>query len=260
MPQNIQLQACLADPDDVSEYRFLVNGKDIKYITVDSGVIPSEYISFEPVLKSFLPNFPPDDWNSGHVTKHQTTGDAFFATTTRSNFQGVENTWHGTKIDHLQLTWISRIRQNIRLITCSLFEQPVVYKFAEFPWQIPMMEAETTAYSWIHGECIGPRFLGHVTEAGRVMGFLIEYVPGRAARTEDLHQCQSVLGKLHSLAIKHGDINKHNFLIQEGKEEAVIVDFETMVRCHDKQELLREFEGLQEQLLESSGRGGVIEE
>lgn len=36
--------------------------------------------------------------------------------------------------------------------------------------------AETTAYEWIHGTGIGPAFLGHITEAGRVIGFLMEYI------------------------------------------------------------------------------------
>jgi hypothetical protein len=48
-PLDIQLQACLADPDGVSEYRFLVNFQDIKYITVEAGVIPLVYsISMRP--------------------------------------------------------------------------------------------------------------------------------------------------------------------------------------------------------------------
>jgi hypothetical protein len=173
--RDIQLQACLADPDGVSEYRFLIDKKDIKYITVEPGVIPPDDISFEPALKSWLPTFPPGDWNEGHVTKDPIAGNAIFAKTTRRDLPGVESIWHSEKIDHLKLAWAGRMRQNIRLVTCSLFEYPVVYKFAEFPWQISTMERETMAYSWIHGQGIGPQFLGHVTEAGRVIGFLIDH-------------------------------------------------------------------------------------
>ncbi|KAI0452626.1 hypothetical protein F5B21DRAFT_483061 [Xylaria acuta] len=46
---------CLADPDGVSELRFLVDRKDIKCITVEPGVIPPDDISFEPALKCGLP-------------------------------------------------------------------------------------------------------------------------------------------------------------------------------------------------------------
>ena len=71
---DIQLQACLADPDCVNECRFLVGGKDIKYITVESGIIPPEEISFQPVLESSLPIFSLGDLNEGHVVKDQSTG------------------------------------------------------------------------------------------------------------------------------------------------------------------------------------------
>ncbi len=259
IPRDIQLQACLAEPDGVSEYRFLVDRKDIKYITVEPGTIPPDDISFEPVLKSLLPIFPPGDWNKGQVAKDNITGNAIFTTTVHSDLPGVRDAWRGNKIDHLQLTWIDRMRQNIRLVTCPLFQHPVVYKFAEFPWQISMIERETTAYGWLHGRCIGPQFLGHVTEAGRVMGFLIEHVPGRTAEVEDLDKCQRALKRLHALRLKHGDANKYNFLIRDGKEEAVLVDFEATVRCQDEDELLREFEGLRGKPEETDGKGGVIE-
>ncbi|KAI4862164.1 alpha-galactosidase a precursor [Hypoxylon rubiginosum] len=254
---DIQLQACLADPDGVSEYRFLVDGKDIKYITIEPGVIPPDDISFEPALKSELPTFPPGDWNEGRVAKDKTTGNAIFVTSTRRDLPAVKNIWHDKKIDHLQLTWVDRMRQNIRLVTCPLFKHQV-YKFAEFPWQIPVMEMETTAYGWINGQGIGPQFLGHVTEAGRVIGFLLENIPGYTAEVNDLEKCQRVLKRLHALGLKHGDVNKHNFLIRDGKGEAVLIDFETTIRCQDERELTGELEGLREQLEENDGRGGVM--
>ena len=70
-------------------------------------------------------------------------------------------------------------------------------------------------YEWIDGHQIGPEFLGHLTEEGRVIGFLIERVfDCRHATPEDLSLCQHTLAKLHKLGIKHGDTNKHNFLIR----------------------------------------------
>lgn len=149
------------------------------------------------------------------------------------------------------------MRQNIRLVTCPKFESPVVYKFAEFPWQIPFLESETTAHSWIYGRGVGPRFLGHVTEADRVIGFLMEYVPGRTAEIQDLEKCQRALKQLHVLGFKHGDTNKHNFLISEGKEEAILIDFEAAVKCNDEAGLAEEMEGLPTQLRDQTGRGGV---
>lgn len=258
--QDIQLHACLADPDAPSEYRFLVDEKNIKYITIEPGVIPPEDISFEPALKSLLPAFPPGEWNEGLVVKDKITGSVAFARTVQADLPSVRNIWNSIKIDHLQLTWIDRIRQNIRLVTCPLFKYPIVYKFAAFPWQIPITERETTAYSWIYGQGIGPRFLGHVTEAGRVIGFLMENVPGRTAQVEDLDKCQRVLRRLHALQFKHGDVNKHNFLVSDEKDEAVLIDFETTVRSENQQELVEEFEGLRDRLEENDGRGGILVE
>ena len=84
-------------------------------------------------------------------------------------------------------------------------------------------------------------------------------VSGRTADVEDSAKCQRASRKLHKLGLKHGDINKHNFPIKEGTEEAFLIDFDTTTRCHDQQELSREFEGLQEQLEENTGRGGITE-
>lgn len=258
----MQLQACLADPDGVSEYRILVNQTEIKYITVDPGVIPPDDISFELALRGLLPAFPPRTWNEGHVAKDQTTGQAIFTKVIHRDLPGVRinNVWHDTKIDHLHLKWIDRVRQNIRVVMCPLFNRPVLFKFAEFLWQIAALEQETVAYRRIDNQGIGPRFLGHVTETGRVMGFLMEYVAGRTAETEDLERCQSVLAKLHRLGLKHGDINKHNFLIRDGDREALLVDFETTVECRSEEELTEELSSVQLGLEDDSGRGGVVED
>ena len=75
----------------------------------------------------------------------------------------------------------------------------VVAKFARFDWEIQYIENETTVYQWIDGHNIGPRFLGHLTEDARVIGFLME-------RIQDLEPCQQTLSRLHCLGIRHGDI------------------------------------------------------
>lgn len=53
----------------------------------------------------------------------------------------------------------------------------------------------------------------------------MEYIDGaRFADIGDLAACQEILSRLHSLGIKHGDVNKYNYLIRGGK--AMLVDFE----------------------------------
>lgn len=148
------------------------------------------------------------------------------------------------------------IHRNIHRVSCPQFDHSVLVKFAEFPWQIPFFEAETIAHQWIDGKGIGPKFLGHVTEAGRVIGFVMEFVDGaRTAEPGDLAACQSILARLHALGIKHGDINKHNFLVKNGT--VVLVDFETAQKCSVKEELESEYRRLEQSLKDPSRKGGV---
>ncbi|KAI0868672.1 hypothetical protein GGS24DRAFT_513036 [Hypoxylon argillaceum] len=235
----IQLLTVLVDfkDEDEGEYRFLINGKDVKYVTVDPGVFPKDDRTFAPVLGP-------------------STGRPIFSRTTNHVLPGVEHIWHPTLIDHLELQKLERLRQNIHIVTHPLFSRPVIVKFAEFPWQISYYEAETTAYEWIEGAGVGPKFLGHLTEAGRVIGFILENINGaQTAGPEDLNACQATLARLHSLGIKHGDINKHNFLVRDGK--AVLVDFETARKSDDREELEEEYRRLEESLRDPSCRGGV---
>ncbi|KAL5083733.1 hypothetical protein Trisim1_000939 [Trichoderma cf. simile WF8] len=120
---------------------------------------------------------------------------------------------------------VRQLRQNIHVVTHLQFDQTLVVKFAEFPWQMPCFEAEITAYEWLSSHGIDPKFIAHLTEAGRVFGFVMEYIDGaRFADIGDLAACQEILSRLHSLGIKHGDINRYIFLIREGK--TMLVDFE----------------------------------
>lgn len=255
---NVVLLATLVDSsdDDESEYRFLVDGKHIKYVTVDPGVLSKDDRTFAPTLLATLPPFPPGDWNEGHITKDPLSAHPVFSRYTRNDLPEISNAWHHTRIDHLELKKLHRLRQNIHVVTHPLFDRAVLVKFAEFPWQIPFFESETTAYEWIDGQGVGPKFLGHLTEDGRVFGLVMEYIDdARPADIGDLATCQGVLAKLHSLGIKHGDINKYNFLVRDG--EAVLIDFETAQRCCETKELEGEYAHLEHSLSDSSRRGGT---
>lgn len=72
------------------------------------------------------------------------------------------------------------------------------------------------------------------------------------------HSPSLALSKLHELGIKHGDINKHNFLIRDG--EVTVVDFDMAVKVGDVKELEHEMENLRGQLMDTSGRGGRVVE
>ncbi|PVI01100.1 hypothetical protein DM02DRAFT_591635 [Periconia macrospinosa] len=254
---NIQLLQASADPDDASEFRILVDDKSIKYITIDAGVYEVDDMCFGPSLVSILPSLPSGKWNTGYITRHPTDGSPYFASVAEVKFPGIKNPWCEVQIDYLELRMGEKLRSNVYEATHPQFDSTIVVKFARFDWEIPQLDAETSAYQWIEGHGIGPKFLGHVSEDGRVIGFIMEKISDcRHATPEDLSICQAALSRLHNLGIKHGDTNKHNFLIHDGK--AILIDFDCSTQNNDAGILDEEFRGLEGQLCDGSGRGGVV--
>ncbi|KAF9484899.1 hypothetical protein BDN70DRAFT_871879 [Pholiota conissans] len=267
---NVQLLVCLVDPQDAitpddSHYRFLVDGKYVKYVTTAPGTLAGEEMDwiFGPILLSeLLPPFPPGKWNKGHVAKDPETGQAAFIETVTESLPGVEVEclWHPVRLNELDFAQVESVRQRVRIATHPELNdgKPVFLKLAVWPWEIAFAEAEMMAYELIHDKGVGPKFLGNLTEGkdGRVVGFITEWVQdARAAGPGDLESCRKALERLHELGIKHGDINKHNFLVREG-HDVVLVDFETAKKC-SPQELEDEMNALEENLNDPSFRGGV---
>ena len=127
---------------------------------------------------------------------------------------GILGTWHPLAIENLEMKVGSSLRSNVREATSSKIPGQSVVKFARFHYEIAQLERETTAYKWIDVQNIGPEFLGHVTEDGRVIGFAMSKIEeARHATPDGLDICQQALRRLHALGIKHGYTNKYNFLI-----------------------------------------------
>jgi tRNA A-37 threonylcarbamoyl transferase component Bud32 len=91
-------------------------------------------------------------------------------------------------------------------------------------------------------------------EHGRVIGFLIERIEGRHGDIDDLEACQSIVKRLHSLGIVHGDLNKYNFIV--GPSRTTLIDFENARKNGSEEAMQDEFARLTEQLTEETGRGG----
>ncbi|KAF4948388.1 hypothetical protein FGADI_9700 [Fusarium gaditjirri] len=254
---DLQLLQASIDPDNESDFRILVDKKFVKYLTIDAGLFELPEMAFGPTLFSLLPRFPTEEWNKGRISRDPLKGTAYFSSISRVQLPGILNVWHITHVDHLDLQMERKLRSNVFEAACSRFSSPVVVKFARFPWEVPQLEAETTAYQWIEGQRIGPNFLGHLTEEGRVIGIVMDRIEGcRHATSNDLALCHQALSKLHHLGIKHGDVNKHNLLIHAGR--ATLIDFENASRTTSSKELEAEICSLQEQLLDMSGRGGRV--
>ncbi|KAK4227884.1 alpha-galactosidase A precursor [Podospora fimiseda] len=215
---------------------------------------------FDPSLISLLPPLPPGVWNDAHISRDPKTGGTRFSFVSKENLLGITDTWHPTRIDHLMLEEKEKLRSNVYEVTCPVLEsnKTIIAKFARFEWEIAQLQAETTAYKWIEGQQIGPEFLGHLTEEGRVIGFLISKIENcRHAEFEDLSLCEEVLLRLHRLGIRQGDTNKQNFLVHDGK--TTLIDFDCASRVEESEKLEVKFRGLGEKLLATSGRGRIIE-
>lgn len=263
---NVRLLACLVDEDDTSDsdYRFLVDGRHVKYVSTAPGTFrgAEDDRTFEPILLGeLLPPFPTGDWNQGHAARDPETGKATFVRTETVQFPGVKNLWHPVRLNELDFTRQDRVRQRVHVSAHPEVQggRPVLVKLAVWPWEIPSIEAETAAYQWLSDSGVGPEFLGHLTEGrdGRVVGFVAEWVEGaRAAGSADVDGCRKALGRLHELGIKLGDINKHNFLVRDG-HDVVLVDLETAERDCSPPELEDEMSALESSLGDTSFRGGV---
>jgi hypothetical protein len=108
----------------------------------------------------------------------------------------IPNFWHSLQIDHLELQIGEERRSNVHEPTSPRFDSTIAVKFARFPWEIGYLDAAAAAFERIQRHQIGPRFLGHLTEEGRVIGFLMERIP------EDLSVCQQNFVQTTSAGVK----------------------------------------------------------
>jgi len=77
----------------------------------------------------------------------------------------------------------------------------------------------------------------------------------RHATPDDLDVCRQALRRLYELGIKHGYTNKHNFLIHP--HGVTMIDLDFAEQNATEVELNEELYGLEQQLADTSGKGGV---
>ncbi|KAG6094980.1 hypothetical protein E4U30_002881 [Claviceps sp. LM220 group G6] len=252
-----------------SNYRCLVDGQHVKYVTTAPGtfgVVEFYERAYEPlVLGKLFPPFPSGDWNDGRIAKDPVTGKATFVRTEKVQFPEVESVWHNVKFNEFDFPPnLKGGRQDVRVVAHPTINggEPVLMKLSVWPREIYYMEPETAAYQWICDTGISPKFLGHLTEGpnGRIHGFFTEWLGGtRSAGPRDLDGCKKVLARLHQLGIKHGDINRHNFLVREREgheDEVFLIDFATARRDCPQVELEDEMKALKNSLESTDPRGG----
>lgn len=236
-------------------------GTHVKYVTVEPGALDAESLMDMPLqFESILPPLPysDDSWTQALISRSTSTGE-LRATFSQERLPAVDSVWHPTLIDPMQLRKTERLTMLAEeaVWQCESHEpQTVIAKMARFSWEIQYMEAETSIFKHLAALQIGPRFLGHIHENGRVIGFALEkLLDRRPARPADLAACQAALGRLHAHGILHGDVNRYNFLV-DGDGTATLIDFERAALGAGKDALDKEMASLARELSEESGRGG----
>ena len=168
------------DTGNDSFFRILVNGKDFKYLVIDSGVYNPSDMSWHKIILPLLPSLPAGEWNLGHVTKTAENPKPHFDWTTKKDFSSAGPAWHPITIDYLSLNMGEMRMPNVYEATSSQYfgNTTVIAKFATFPFETSYYAQETLVYSWLTGTFIAPKFLGHIAENGRLIGFILAKIEG----------------------------------------------------------------------------------
>lgn len=242
-------------------FRILAN-QSVKYITVKAGALDAESLDDMPLdFQNILPPLPYSEntWKSVCITRSPSSGQLEVKLSS-DNLPGVETNWHSRMINFLDIertNYLTLLAQECKWKTDSGSER-MVAKMARFHWEVQYMEAETRMYQVLEGRGIALKFLVHIHEEGRVIGFLLEKIPdGRNAEPADLEICQEALRRSHELGYVHGDCNKYNFIIRPDGE-VVLIDFDKAKACTDLAVMEAEIASLKEQLAETTGRGGGL--
>ncbi|PPR02903.1 hypothetical protein CVT26_009748 [Gymnopilus dilepis] len=251
------------EEEEESEYRIRF-GDQIKYIIVQGGIFDEDTRSSMPDLLAALPRLPNGDWTTARVSKAAHRDTITYQLSYRT-LDRITTLWHPTKIDVQSLSVIKRHNKWVCSVTPAPasnhtfdFERAIL-KIARFELEIPILENETALYQIIHTKCPGlaPRFLGHVVEHERAMGFLLEFIEGRRAGVEDLEGCQKALKRLHSRRILHGDVNRFNFIVSEGGR-IYLIDFANSKLDASEEEMRKEYEALHRQLAKESNSKSTL--
>ncbi|KAF0642223.1 hypothetical protein NXS19_008448 [Fusarium pseudograminearum] len=197
-----------------SRYRLRV-GNQVKYLTVSPGTFDRD--TLESPLKFFPRLLVGEEWTVARFSRNKSSGDLNISASNRT-LPGVDRLWHHTRVSCFDLEEIAVFTPTVREVVDRSMPLPrntMIATMARFEQELPSIKKETRAYQLLEGSGLAPRFLGHIHENGRVVGYLRDKLEGRPASLHDLDGCEAALGRLHDLEILIGDVSRGNFLITE---------------------------------------------
>lgn len=246
------------------ELRVLINDttgdevkQQIKYITLRmpvperdpsyiSRLVSVWYSRLRPTVVN-LPSLPLGNWTEASVRIHEETQTYRVHHLSDQELPGIKNAWHPLKIEYFDLNKVRKLKTDsavqyvqdadfLQVVTHPVFgDDLVLMKINSFPdhWEDGFIETEINVYQKIQDLDIAPQFLGHVTEHGRVIGFLSEFladaVPASEVWTHETRELyREVLHELHSRNISHRDAHWNNCLIRKDGT-AALIDFELSI-------------------------------
>jgi len=222
-------------------HRVLYPGNRVLYVDIPPGVFDNDEDVFAPDIITILPPTIPESANYLEISA------GFKRNFSVREMRGIPR-WHARCLDILQLPIVARY--NSFVFETIIDGLPAIAKYARFEHEVDYFQRETDVYRRLCRTDIGPRFIAHLSEAGRVIGFALEKVIGRQAGIQDFHVASEALQKLHSIGMRHGDVNRYNFIITETR--AVLVDFSEAREDWDTKD---EVDKLREQLASADNRG-----
>ncbi|KAH6688940.1 alpha-galactosidase A [Plectosphaerella plurivora] len=247
--------------DERGAYR-LRAGQRVYYLFIAVDVFEEDTMCRPYLLIPSLPDLPDSSWTSATIVRG-TDGAPLVTTISTDPLPEIKTVWHERRIDVLSLERTKRLRSWTHEV---LYQGgTAVAKIACFAWDVRRIERETEAYRKLmqhrrqHPEepPMAPEFLGHLTENGRVMGFLLQKIDGGPACIDHLPDCEALVRRVHRLGMVHGDLNRYNFVINRARTGCVrLVDFEHF-KDFDEDSAMTELASLTAELVEDTGRGEV---
>ena len=236
-PERVDVLSSFISSTADSHYRILI-GDRIKYLSIAADIFDLDTLSSIPNLLASLPPLPPGEWTAARLL----SPNGRLELHTRP-IPGIRNVWHPARFDILSLRTVRKLSDRVYEIMHPSIGGTMIAKYARFSWEIGLAEHETRMYREIEGRGIGPEFLGHIHEHGRIIGFLLRKVEGWWPQRADYWATRTTLERLHKRGIRHGALKREEFVVgSEG--EAVLLDFENSAFEGDRRVLEKEMESL----------------